>query len=108
MGDPGSQLKWSVCGYPSWGTSWAASPSSGTGLTPAMGPQMITINVTAPNQKNQQYSGEVKLCNDEDSTDYCTVQASMATPKNKAIYPFLFDFLQRFPVFAKLLQIIYN
>jgi uncharacterized repeat protein (TIGR01451 family) len=111
IGDPGSKLDWSVCSYPTgWGT-WTFTPSSGTDLTPATSPQSITVAVVAPNEKSKTFTGEVKLCNDEDSTDTCTIQVSLATPKNKAInpfLPFLERLIERFPILEQILQPIYD
>ena len=36
-GDPGSELNWEVNETPEWGTDWAFTPASGTGLTPEDG-----------------------------------------------------------------------
>jgi len=108
IGDPGSQLKWSVCGYPTWGT-WSASPPSGTGLTPAMGPLSITVTVVAPSQQNQQYSGQIKLCNDEDPSDTCIIPVSLATPKNRPyINTPLLQFMQQHQLIYQLLQRLLN
>ena len=110
IGDPGSQLKWSVCGYPTtWGTSWTSTPSSGTGLKPADGSKSITVSVVAPNQQNQQFTGQITLCNDEDASDTCTITVSLATPKNKPYFntPFL-QFLQNHPLIYQLLQRLLN
>lgn len=108
IGDPGSQLKWKVCSYPSWGT-WSSSPSSGTGLTPAMGDLAITVTVVAPNQKNQQFTGPITLCNEEDSTDTCTIQVSLATPKSKPyintpFLRFLENLLEQHPFLLPMLR----
>ena len=84
IGDAGSELKWSVCGYPTWGT-WTFTPSSGTGLKPADGKKPIIVTVVAPNQKRHQFTGQIILCNDENTSDTCTIQASLATPKSKTI-----------------------
>jgi len=104
IGDIGSELKWSVCEYPTWGT-WPANPASGTGLTPAMSPKTITITVIAPNQQNQQYSGNIKLCNDDDPTDTCTIPVTLTTPKNKAyIQTSFLHILENYPILYNLLR----
>jgi len=107
IGSPGSKLKWKVCGNPTWGT-WTFSPSSGTDLTPAMGLKPITVTVVAPNEKNKVFTGEINLCNEEDSADTCTLGVSLATPKNKPYIntPFL-NFLEKQPhLFLMLRQIL--
>ena len=111
VGDAGSKLDWSVCGNPGWGT-WTFTPSNGTDLTPATSPQSITVTVVAPNEKSKTFTGDVKLCNDEDSTDTCTIQVSLATPKNKRLAnPFLLPLerlIERFPILEQMLQPIYD
>jgi len=112
VGDLGSKLKWKVCGNPSWGT-WNFNPQSGIDLKPSDGLKAIDVTVMVPNQQNQQFSGQITLCNEEDSTDTCTIQVSLATPKNKAIkspfIQFLEDLLQNhlhlFPLLRQLLAL---
>ncbi len=101
IGDPGSQLDWSVCSWPSWGT-WTFSPSSGTDLTPADGQIPITVTVVAPNQQNEEFTGNVTLCNDENAADTCTIPVSLTTPRNSPVsHPFILSvftwLLERFP-----------
>lgn len=78
IGDPGSTLNWQITQWPSWG-SWSFDPSSGTGLTPEAGPVTVTVTVVAPNQQSQTFTGNVKVVNSEDSSDYCLVPASLTT-----------------------------
>jgi hypothetical protein len=113
IGDPGSLLKWKVwkvCDYPTWGT-WSFSPSNGTGLTTLM-VTLITVTVVAPNQQNQQFTGRITLCNEEDSTDTCNITVSLATPKNKrSVNPLLLSLerlIERFPILEQILQPIYD
>ena len=108
IGDPGSQLKWKICGNPTWG-SWSFNPPSGTGLTPAMGPLSITVTVVAPTQQNQQYSGQITLCNEEDITDTCNIPVSLATPKNKPyintpFLRFLENLMEQHPLLLPMLR----
>jgi len=108
IGDPGSKLKWKVCGNPTWG-SWSFNPPSGTGLTPAMGPLSITVTVVAPTQQNQQFSGQITLCNEEDITDTCTIPVSLATPKNKPyintpFLKFLENLMEQHPLLLPMLR----
>ena len=103
IGSPGSKLKWKVCGNPEWGT-WTFNPSSGIGLTPAMGLKPITVTVVAPNEKSKVFSGEINLCNEEDSTDTCTLGVSLATPKNKQMNTPFMRFLEQYPHMFPLLR----
>jgi len=106
-GDPGSQLKWKCDEQNTWG-SWTFTPSNGIGLTPAMGSLSITVTVVAPTEEDQEYSGQITLCNEEDSTDTCTIDVSLSTPRNRAMQTpflqFLQNFLENHPILYQLLQ----
>jgi uncharacterized repeat protein (TIGR01451 family) len=107
-GDTGSELDWSICGFPSWGT-WTFSPNSGIDLTPAASPTAITVTVTAPNVQNNNYAGQIKICNDENASDFCFIDVSLATPKSKQssnlfFLRFLERLIERFP----LLEHVFN
>jgi hypothetical protein len=96
IGDPNSELDWKIDSYPSWGT-WTFNPSSGDDLKPSDGPVTIQVSVVAPNQQQQTFTGQVKVVNKEDSSDYCTIPVSLATPRNKPyINPLFLQFLERF------------
>jgi hypothetical protein len=90
-GDPGSLLNWKVDSWPPWG-SWNFSPISGTDLPH---PNCVTVNVTvvAPDEKNANFSGEVKVINTDDPSDFCTVSATLTTPYNKPL-DFNFNLLE--------------
>ena len=94
IGDPGSLLDWEIASYPTWGT-WSCSPANGIDLKPEDGALTINVDVVAPNEQNKNFSGEIRIVNSEDSTDYCTIDVSLATPVS---YPNVVQFLfQRFP-----------
>jgi len=82
IGEPTSTLSWKIDLYPDWGT-WSFTPSSGSGLTPEMGAITVGVEVTAPDQQNQQFTGEIKIVNSEDSNDYDTISVSLKTPVNQ-------------------------
>ncbi len=107
-GDTGSLLNWHVDSWPSWGTDWTFSPSSGSGL--AAGDWVtVTVSCKAPSQPNQPFSGQIEVCNSDDTTQCCTIPVTLTTPRNRAITipPFL-QFLQNhpnlFPILQQLLQ----
>jgi uncharacterized repeat protein (TIGR01451 family) len=109
IGESGSKLDWKISEYPPWGT-WTFVPTSGKDLTPEDGPVEITVKVVAPNEKNKIYSGEVKIINEEDNSDYCVIEVSLETPKNKQLtqpmtfVQILHQLLQRFPMLKTLLD----
>jgi hypothetical protein len=100
VGDPGSNLNWEVCEEPNWGM-WTFTPEDGSNLKPADGLKAITVKVVAPSNQDQQFSGEIKLCNKDDSTDDCIIQVSLATPKLKIFNPIEW-FLMHHPVLYQL------
>ena len=77
-GDAGSDLAWKVVEWPSWGT-WTFAPSYGHRLTPEDGAVTVNVSVIAPNQQNQEYTGEIKIVNIDDSTDYSVIPVSLHT-----------------------------
>lgn len=108
VGDEGSELNWEITSYPNWGT-WTITPSSGTALKPEDGPVEVDVEVEVPDEKNEEFSGEVKIVNKDDPTDNCTIPVSLTTPKNKAtdIHSLFLRFLenhpQLFPILRQLL-----
>ena len=76
----------------------------GNDLTPADGTQTIYVTVVAPEQKNYNFSGEIKIVNTEESNDYETIGVSLTTSKNKAINQPFFLFLENHPYLFPLLR----
>ena len=105
-GESGSLLNWRIEETPDWG-EWIFSPSSGGGLTPESGDVIVEVSVVAPDEQEQTFDGEIKIVNTDDSNDYCIIQVSLVTPKNKAIdtlfYKFLENHPQMFPIIRHLL-----
>jgi len=109
-GDPGSLLNWAVeiSSLPTWGT-WSFSPASGTGLADGSW-TTVTVTVIAPSEKNKNFTGDIKVINTDDSTDFCKIDVKLATPKNKpfdyhfSILNWLFEhFPNAFPILRYLL-----
>lgn len=82
IGEDGSELNWEVAEWPTWGT-WTFTPSSGTGLTPAMGWINVDVEVVAPDDPNTEFTGEVKVINSDDPSDYCIISVYLKTPVNQ-------------------------
>jgi uncharacterized repeat protein (TIGR01451 family) len=85
VGNSISELDWIIYEKPGWGT-WTFNPSEGDNLKPDDGKVAIQVTVVAPNEENKKYTGQVKICNKEDSTDYCVIQVSLATPVNRNLF----------------------
>jgi hypothetical protein len=106
-GDTGSLLDWFIAGNPSWGSEWTFTPASGTGLL-AGDSVTVDVSVKAPSTPNEEFSGEITVCNSADPTDCCTIPVTMTTPRVKnAIYQefivFLQTLLHRFPILEKII-----
>ncbi len=98
VGDHESKLNWEIESYPDWGY-WAFIPSSGDNLTIEDGQITVIVSVFAPNEENVNLTGSVKVVNSDDPSDNCTIDVSLATPKNKAFNMNLLflRFLQQHP-----------
>ena len=95
-GDPGSLLDWEIDEYPDWG-DWTFTPSSGDGLLPD-DPVTVGVTVIAPDEPETEFTGEVKIVNNEDPDDYCIIPVSLVTPVNQqVINPLVQMILERSP-----------
>jgi hypothetical protein len=97
VGSAGSFLNWKVVSWPLWGT-WTFAPDSGVGL--AKGSWVtVTVTVVAPTEKNTNYTGIVKLVNNDDPSDFYEINVYVKTPTSLTGYfPLFFDKLfERFP-----------
>lgn len=82
VGDPNSLLDWEIDSYPEWGT-WTFTPMSGKDLTLEDGSVTVQVSVVAPYESNEDFSGEVKIVNSENSSDYEIIQVLLSTPNNR-------------------------
>jgi hypothetical protein len=109
IGTPNSLLDWRIESDISWG-NWTFSPDFGVGLKPEDGPLAITVTVIAPDEKNKEFFGEIKLVNENDLEDTCSIPVTLITPKTKTMKsPFqqLFDrFPNAFPILKQILELL--
>jgi len=106
IGDTGTELNWMIESNPDWGI-WTFNPSSSDGLTPEDGQVTVEVSVIAPDEKEMDYTGEIKVVNKDDSNDYSIIPVSLSTPKNKTINTPFLTFLQNHPhLFPLLRQIL--
>ena len=68
IGDPNSTLNWTVDSYPDWGT-WSFTPISGENLTPEEGTLTVQVYVTAPDQKNTEFQGFIRVVNTDNNSE---------------------------------------
>jgi len=81
-GDDFSSLNWEIESFPDWGT-WTFEPDSGTDLSPEEGTIIVNVSVVAPNDIGTKFTGEIKVLNTDNISDYEIISASLSTPKNK-------------------------
>jgi hypothetical protein len=105
----GGLLDWEIVDEPSWGT-WTFDPASGDDLAPGT-PQTIDVTVIAPEDKNEEFKGTIKIENKEDPADFCFIDVSLSTPRSKPlnILQQLLNFLEQhpklFPILRALLEL---
>jgi parallel beta-helix repeat protein len=104
-GESGSFLNWEVEGLPEWG-GCTISPDSGENLSPEDGYIPLTVTITAPDEQEQSFSGEIKIVNKDNISDYhiFTVSLTTAKSKTKSIYSLFLQFLEEHPLLFQLLQ----
>jgi hypothetical protein len=109
VGTSGSLLNWAITSYPDWGT-WTFTPSSGTSLTPEQEPVTINVSIVAPEKKNREYSGYLKVTNTDNPTDCYIVQITLATPYKPDLYflDILQTLMERFPNAFPVLRLLLN
>jgi hypothetical protein len=80
VGGSHSLLDWEIIEYPNWG-EWQFNPENGEDL--AYNNQIIIdVDIVAPQQKNEVFSGVVKISNKENSSDNCEIDVFLETPRN--------------------------
>jgi hypothetical protein len=75
-----SELDWKVESYPEWGR-WTFNPVNGEDLTPESGVVTVEVSVVAPEEKNEAFTGEIKIVNCGDSDDFGIIPVSLTTTK---------------------------
>jgi hypothetical protein len=87
IGDNDSLLDWEIdtASIP-WGT-WSFSPENGTDLSPEAGAVTIHVSVIAPDQKNTEFTGYIRVQNTENPDDFDVIQVSLQTPKTALVLP---------------------
>ena len=98
IGDNESLLNWSVSDFPEdWGR-WTINPSEGVNLTPESGPINILINIEAPTDEEQNFSGSIRIENLDDPDDFEVINIALSTSKEKTkdfpLYSWIMDFIR--------------
>jgi len=98
-----SKLDWEIVDNPVWG-EWTFTPSEGYDLTVFDSEFTVDVLVVAPAENNQNFTGEIKIANKENASDYEILDVSLSTPKNKPINNLFITFLDNHPYLFPLLQ----
>ena len=110
IGDSGSLLNWTIdASSINWGT-WSFNPESGENLTPEDGMLTIQVSVVAPNKKDTEFEGYIRVENINDSEDFDTIFVYLKTSRttNKQIFDILENYSNIFQMLRFLLQRIVN
>ncbi len=104
IGDSGSFLNWEIEFFPNWGT-WSFDPGSGVNLSPEDGSVAVQVSVVAPDKKNEEFIGSLRIKNRENSTDWEIIPVYLKTLKNRAVdsNSMFLRFLEGFPLLHKIL-----
>ncbi|RLF42097.1 MAG: hypothetical protein DRN12_01320 [Thermoplasmata archaeon] len=82
IGDANSTLNWRIISHPTWG-NWTFTPNMGYNLKPSDSPQTIQVKVIAPKERNNGFTGTIKVINMDNPNDYDTIDVSLLTSKSK-------------------------
>jgi len=99
IGDNDSSLNWTIDSSSiSWGT-WSFNPESGTRLTPKDGQVTVQVWVVAPNEENTEFQGNLRVENQDNSSDFCVIPVYLKTPLSQDLYfqQFFERMFQQFP-----------
>jgi len=104
VGDSYSLLDWEIKEWPEWG-EWNFNPISGDNLLPDDGEVTVEVTVTAPENGSQEFIGEIKVINVENSSDYEIISVTFTTSRSKA---FKINFIEllfnRAPLFKQIFK----
>ena len=107
IGINSSQLDWKIKSWPEWGI-WDFNPWNGYNLKPSDGPLEVEVKVEVPDEKNTNFTGEIKIFNVENEDDYEIITVSLTTKKPRAINSPLIKFLQQYQIIYQLIQRLLN
>jgi hypothetical protein len=97
IGDADSMLDWEIESYPDWG-NWTFDPMNGFDLKPADGAVTISVTVEAPGDSDTEFTGEIKIVNSQNASDFCIIDAYLATPVSQQTDNTLIqNIFERFP-----------
>ena len=78
IGEPESLLDWEIIEYPEWG-DFSFIPNSGEDLTPEESSTTVQVSVIAPDEKDQEFTGIIKIRNIDDYDDFSIIDVLLVT-----------------------------
>jgi hypothetical protein len=96
IGETGSLLNWKInTSSLAWGT-WSYTPEYGVNLTTDDGQISIQVSVRAPNEKNSEFEGYIRVENKDNPQDFDIIPVYLKTPLDSHPYSFLWAVFQLF------------
>ncbi len=98
-GDPASLLNWTVnITSITWGT-WSIDPENGENLTPEDGPVTVHVSVVAPDEKNSNFDGYIRVENKDNHSDFGVIPVYLNTVASQdlSLRQIFVNFFERFP-----------
>jgi hypothetical protein len=110
VGGNGSELDWIITELPNWG-DWTVVPQTGEDLTPEEGSFTIQVTVVAPLNEEHEFTGIIKIENQDDPEDFDVIPITLITPllkngQNSMAQNMIAFFLNKLVSFYEKLQII--
>lgn len=113
----GESLSWEIESYPEDCGEWTFTPSSGViepGESVTVSVSLITPDARAldVDAADDEYTGEVKVVNSDDSGDFDTVPVSLTTPVSpgtsllQQVIAFIVSLVERFPMLQRLVEAV--
>ena len=104
IGEENSNLDWEIESFPDWG-NWTFDPEFGEDLGDGE-TATVAVDIVAPGEENTEYTGEIVFVNSEDPDDTCIIEVTLKTPVSQSL-TFLELLAQRFPILAKILEMLF-
>ena len=96
IGDIDSLLDWQIDSYPDWG-DWSFDPDGGDDLL-AGETSTIDVEVIVPDEQNTEFTGDVKIVDSNDPTDFCIIPVSLITSVNQHLMKYFYNLFSGVPV----------
>ena len=106
IGEEYSELDWTITEWPDWG-DWTFTPKGGIDLLPVDGKITVEVSVMVPEDENKEFTGDVKVVNTNNESDFEIIEVYLKTPRDRGIYfNFLIKLLDRFPILQQILSVL--